>query len=66
MAGEDDVAQMAEIERGLAAASNLAGVEKIPQDLLKKYILYAREKVQPKLHHMDQVYWKESVSWRSH
>ncbi|XP_042236429.1 DNA replication licensing factor mcm2-like [Homarus americanus] len=34
--------------------SNLSGVEKIPQDLLKKYIIYGREKVHPKLHQMDQ------------
>ncbi|XP_031573704.1 DNA replication licensing factor mcm2-like [Actinia tenebrosa] len=26
----------------------------IPQDLLKKYIIYAKERVQPKLHNMDQ------------
>lgn len=26
----------------------------IPQDLLKKYIIYAKEKVSPKLHNMDQ------------
>merc|ERR1711997_1365273 len=45
---------MATIERNLASATNLAGVEKIPQDLLRKYILYAREKVHPKLHNMDQ------------
>ncbi|RXG58331.1 DNA replication licensing factor mcm2 [Armadillidium vulgare] len=32
----------------------LSGVEKIPQDLLKKYIIYSREKVRPKLHQMDQ------------
>lgn len=30
------------------------GPEKVPQDLLQKYILYAREKVHPKLHQMDQ------------
>merc|ERR1719233_2821070 len=30
------------------------GVEKIPQELLKKYIIYAKEKVHPKLHNMDQ------------
>merc|ERR1719153_2110717 len=41
-------------EEQLAASSNLAGVEKIPQDLLKKYILYARERVHPKLNQMDQ------------
>ena len=32
----------------------MVGVEKIPQDLLRKYIIYAREKVRPKLHQMDQ------------
>lgn len=26
----------------------------MPQDLLRKYIMYAREKVKPKLHNMDQ------------
>ncbi|EEC03693.1 MCM2 protein, putative, partial [Ixodes scapularis] len=30
------------------------GPEKIPQELLRKYILYAREKVHPKLHQVDQ------------
>ena len=34
--------------------TNLAGVEKIPQDLLRKYIMYAREKIHPKLHQIDQ------------
>merc|ERR1712080_764770 len=34
--------------------TNLAGVELIPQELLRKYILYARERVHPKLHQMDQ------------
>ncbi|XP_035227387.1 DNA replication licensing factor MCM2-like isoform X2 [Stegodyphus dumicola] len=32
----------------------MAGIEKIPQDLLRKYIIYSREKVHPKLHQMDQ------------
>jgi len=54
MATQEDNDQMETIERDLANAANLGGVEKIPQDLLKKYILYAREKVRPKLHHMDQ------------
>lgn len=45
---------MASVEENLAAANNMGGLEKIPQDLLKKYILYARDKVRPKLHHMDQ------------
>merc|ERR1719322_795555 len=41
-------------EEALASTSALAGVEKIPQELLKKYIIYAREKIHPKLHQMDQ------------
>merc|ERR1719439_493016 len=45
---------METIEKKLASATNLAGVDKIPQDLLRKYILYARERVHPKLHDMDQ------------
>ncbi|XP_077982229.1 DNA replication licensing factor mcm2-like [Glandiceps talaboti] len=32
----------------------ISGVEKIPQDLLKKYLIYSKEKVHPKLHQMDQ------------
>ncbi|XP_064094759.1 DNA replication licensing factor mcm2-like [Macrobrachium nipponense] len=39
---------------GSSGSSNLAGLEKIPQELLKKYIVYGREKVHPKLHQMDQ------------
>ena len=31
-----------------------SGLEKIPQELLKKYLIYAKDKVHPKLHHMDQ------------
>ena len=34
--------------------TNLSGVEKIPQQLLRKYIMYAREKVHPKLNQIDQ------------
>ena len=54
LAEEADVERMKAIEVKLASATNLSGVEKIPQDLLKKYILYARERVHPKLHDMDQ------------
>jgi len=36
------------------SGTNLAGVEKIPQDLLKKYITYSRSRVSPKLNQMDQ------------
>merc|ERR1711915_251988 len=41
-------------EETLASASSLAGVEKIPQELLRKYVIYARQKFHPKLHHGDQ------------
>lgn len=30
------------------------GKDTIPQEMLKKYIIYAREKIHPKLHNMDQ------------
>jgi len=43
-----------EIEPADVNDVNLAGVEKIPQDLLRKYITYAREKIHPKLHQIDQ------------
>lgn len=33
---------------------NVSGIEPIPQDLLKKYIIYSKEKAHPKLHQMDQ------------
>lgn len=45
---------MKKIEERLATATNTSGIEKIPQTLLKKYILYARDRVHPKLHQMDQ------------
>lgn len=54
LAEDNDVTRMETIEKRLASATNLSGVEKIPQELLKKYILYARERVHPKLHDMDQ------------
>lgn len=31
-----------------------SGPEKVPQGLLRKYIMYAREKIHPKLHQIDQ------------
>lgn len=31
-----------------------SGVEPIPQDLLRKYIIYSKDKIHPKLHQMDQ------------
>ena len=52
---------MKKIEERLATATNTSGIEKIPQTLLKKYILYARDRVHPKLHQMDQ----DKVSWKS-
>lgn len=33
---------------------NTFGVEILPQDLLKKYIVYSKEKVHPRLNYMDQ------------
>ena len=54
LADDEDHQVMSDVEQSLAATTSLAGVEKIPQDLLKKYILYARERVHPKLHQMDQ------------
>merc|ERR1719273_2458931 len=53
-ANEEDHENMKRTEETLASTSSLAGVEKIPQELLKKYVIYAREKVHPKLHNMDQ------------
>merc|ERR1712001_226754 len=54
LADDNDRELMKKVENALASASGMAGVEKIPQDLLKKYILYARERVHPKLNQMDQ------------
>jgi len=53
-ADDADMENMKTTEETLASASSLAGVEKIPQELLKKYLIYAREKIHPKLHQMDQ------------
>jgi len=53
-ADDADMENMKTTEETLASASCLAGVEKIPQELLKKYLIYAREKIHPKLHQMDQ------------
>ncbi|KAG8516967.1 DNA replication licensing factor MCM2 [Galemys pyrenaicus] len=36
------------------ALPNTYGVEPLPQEVLKKYIIYAKEKVHPKLNQMDQ------------
>merc|ERR1712241_371684 len=49
-----DAKNMKKTEESLASPSPLAGVEKIPQELLRKYLIYAREKINPKLHQMDQ------------
>lgn len=54
LANDRDREIMKKVENELSSASGLAGVEKIPQELLRKYVLYAREKVHPKLHQMDQ------------
>lgn len=36
------------------AMPNTYGVEPLPQEVLKKYVIYAKEKVHPKLNQMDQ------------
>lgn len=36
------------------AMPNTYGVEPLPQEVLKKYIIYAKERVRPKLNQMDQ------------
>ncbi|KAK2182088.1 hypothetical protein NP493_367g01023 [Ridgeia piscesae] len=41
-------------EGAMPEAMNTSGAEPIPQDLFKKYLVYAREKAHPKLHGMDQ------------
>merc|ERR1712241_21287 len=53
-ADDEDRENMKKTEETLASTSSLAGVEKIPQELLRKYLIYAREKIHPKLHQMDQ------------
>merc|ERR1719158_1213738 len=52
---QSDTDNMKKTEETLAATSNLAGVEKIPQELLRKNILYAREKIHPKMHQREFV-----------
>lgn len=49
---EDSMEQDSQSQRD--EDTNDSGPEKIPQELLQKYILYAREKVHPKLHQIDQ------------
>nr|XP_053629692.1 DNA replication licensing factor mcm2-like [Cherax quadricarinatus] len=49
-----DAATANPVDGCMVGGSELSGVEKIPQELLKKYIIYGREKVRPKLHQMDQ------------
>lgn len=44
---DDDASNRVELESGEM-------IELIPQDLLKKYIMYAREKVHPKLNYFDR------------
>ncbi|KAH7975229.1 hypothetical protein HPB49_025278 [Dermacentor silvarum] len=53
-AQEDADETMEQDNQSQREESGDTGPEKIPQDLLQKYILYAREKVHPKLHQMDQ------------
>ncbi|KAK3611229.1 hypothetical protein CHS0354_005239 [Potamilus streckersoni] len=43
-----------EANENLNLLNTQSSIEPIPQDLLKKYIIYCRDKVHPKLHQMDQ------------
>lgn len=36
------------------SSCEIGDVEPIPQDLLRKYVVYSKEKIHPKLHQMDQ------------
>jgi len=54
LSDQSDIDNWKNTEAALANTSSLGHVEKIPQDILKKYILYAREKIHPKLNQMDQ------------
>ncbi len=42
------------IENPFKNIQNTFGVDIIPQELLKKYMIYSKEKVHPRLNHMDQ------------
>ena len=33
---------------------NSHGIRPLPQDVLRKYVIYAKEKIHPKLHQVDQ------------
>lgn len=44
----------AQAEENLNTLNTTSSVEPLPQDLLKKYIIYCKDKVHPKLHQMDQ------------
>lgn len=43
-----------EITESEEPMQNEDGLELIPQDVLKKYIVYAKQNIKPKLHKMDQ------------
>ena len=43
------------VGNGVDPGAELPGdLELIPQDLLRKYIVFSKERVHPKLHHMDE------------
>jgi len=43
-----------ELQRAAESNSRYSLLQIIPQDLLKKYIMYAKEMIKPKLHQLDQ------------
>ncbi|KAL5970816.1 DNA replication licensing factor mcm2 [Taenia solium] len=49
------VTQLASLGATIGSAdANVGDLEPLPQDLLKKYIMYAKDRVHPKLNQMDQ------------
>jgi len=45
---------MCDLQMEILSAAINDQIEPIPQDLLKKYIIYAKEKCHPRLFNMDQ------------
>jgi len=46
--------EQARLNMTLQEVSDDPEIEPVPQDLLKKYIMYARERIHPKLHNIDR------------
>ncbi|KRZ27652.1 DNA replication licensing factor MCM2, partial [Trichinella pseudospiralis] len=53
-ASQDPATQMSSADENVTQFDESSGLELIPQDILRKYIMYAREMVHPTLNKMDQ------------